>query len=166
LGCESVCEAFEYMYQHEDMKDADTEMTEVFLAAPDVSEDDFKEKFGHHIAALTDRLTVYVSSDDDALLMSGIITGKKMLGRQKIKSPEQSEEAKDILLVKSQHPGKVTIVDVTPINNSSFHHGYYMECPEFFDDLYARVHGKGSLFNRRLYLFKYKGEVDYWIMQK
>jgi hypothetical protein len=58
------------------------------------------------------------------------------------------------------------VIDVTPINDSSFHHGYYLECPEFFDDFYARVHGQGSEVNRRLYLLKYKGEIDYWVMQE
>ena len=166
LGCETICDAFENIYQYEDMKDDEAELTEVFLAAPDVSEDDFKEKFGRHILAFSEKLTVYVSSDDDALLMSGMITGQKRLGRQRAQVPAQEAEAKDLLLIKSQHPGKVTVVDVTPINNSSFHHGYYLECPEFFDDLYARVHGEGSSTNRRLYLLKYKGEVDYWVMQK
>ncbi len=166
LGCETVCEAFEYMYQHEDMRDDEAEITEVFLAAPDVSEDDFEENFERHISAFSEKLTVYVSSDDDALLMSGMITGQKRLGRQRAQAPEEGEEAKDLLLIKSQNPDKVTIIDVTPINNSSFHHGYYLECPEFFDDLYARVYGKGSFANRRLYLLKYKDEVDYWVMQK
>jgi esterase/lipase superfamily enzyme len=166
LGCETICDAFEYMYQHEDMRDDEAEITNVILAAPDVGEDDFKEKFGRHISVLAERLTIYVSADDDALLMSGMITGQKMLGRQRAQDPAQSEETKDLLLIKSQNPGRVTVIDVTPINNSSFHHGYYLECPEFFDDLYARVHGKGSEGNRRLYLLKYKGEIDYWVMQK
>lgn len=165
LGCETICDAFEHIYQYEEMRDDDAKITEVIIAAPDVSEDDFKEKFGRHIAAFTERLTVYVSSDDDALLMSGLLSGHKRLGRQKIRDAAQFEEAKDLLLIKSQHPGKVTFIDVTPINNSSFNHGYYLECPEFFDDLYARVHGQGSSANRRLYLLKYKGEVDYWVMQ-
>jgi esterase/lipase superfamily enzyme len=166
LGCETICDAFEHIYQHEKMRDDDAGIAEVILAAPDVSEDDFKEKFGRHIAALTERLTVYVSSDDEALLMSGFLSGHKRLGRQEVRNAAQFEEAKDLLIIKSQHPGKVTVIDVTPINNSSFHHGYYLECPEFFDDLYARIHGQDSSVNRRLYLLKYKGEVDYWIMQK
>jgi esterase/lipase superfamily enzyme len=166
LGCETICDAFEYMYQYDDMRDDEAELTKVILAAPDVSEDDFKEKFARHILAFSEMLTVYVSSQDDALLMSGMITGHKRLGRQRIKDPAQAEAAKDLLLIKSQHPGRLTVIDVTPINNSSFHHGYYLECPEFFDDLYARINGKGSTGNRRLYLLKYKGEVDYWVMQR
>jgi len=166
LGCETICDAFEYLYQHEDMRDDDAEITEVILAAPDVGEDDFKEKFGRHIAAFTEKLTVYVSADDDALLMSGLLSGQKKLGRQKVRNAAQFEEAKDILILKGQHPGKVNIIDVTPINKSSFNHGYYLECPEFFDDLYARVQGQGSSANRRLYLLKYKDEVDYWVMQR
>jgi esterase/lipase superfamily enzyme len=166
LGCEVVCDAFEEMYKHADMADEDAEVTEVFLAAPDVDDDDFEGKFKDHISALTAKLTTYVSSDDDALLMSGMITGKKKFGRQKKEALPESEEAKDLLYLKSQYPDKVTVVDVTPINVSSFHHGYYLECPEFFDDLYSRVHGEGSGANRRLYLLKYKGDVDYWVMQK
>ncbi len=166
LGCETICHAFEYMYQFEDMRDDEAEITEVILAAPDVSEEAFKDRFGRHISVFTDRLTIYVSADDDALLMSGMITGQKKLGRQRVTDPPQFEAAKDLLLLKSQNPGRITVIDVTPINTSSFHHGYYLESPEFFDDLYARIHGKSSHGNRRLYLIKYKDEVDYWVMQK
>lgn len=165
LGCETICDAFEYMYRYDDMRDDEAEFAKVIFAAPDVSEDDFKEKFARHILAFSEMLTVYVSSHDDALLMSEMITGQKKLGRQRVKEPAQAEAAKDLLLIKSQNPGRLTVIDVTPINDSSFHHGYYLECPEFFDDLYARIKGKGSSGNRRLYLLKYKGEVDYWVLQ-
>ena len=166
LGCEVICDAFEYMYRNRDQYENDVDITQVILAAPDVGEDDFKEKFGRHIAALSREMTIYVSADDDALLLSDMVTGEKKLGRQRATAPPQTEEAKNLLLLKSRDPGRVTVIDVTPVNDSSFHHGYYLECPEFFDDFYARVHGQNSEANRRLYLLKYKGEIDYWVMQE
>jgi hypothetical protein len=54
---------------------------------------------------------------------------------------------------------------VTPINRSSFKHGYYLESPDFYDDFYLRVFDKEPNVNRRLYLLKYKNNVDYWVMQ-
>jgi esterase/lipase superfamily enzyme len=166
LGCEVICDAFEYMYRNRGRYENEVDISQVILAAPDVGEDDFREKFGRHIAVLSRKMTIYVSADDDALLLSDLVTGEKKLGRQRVTPPPQTQEAKDLLLLKSRDPGRITVIDVTPINDSSFHHGYYLECPEFFDDFYARVHGQGSEVNRRLYLLKYKGEIDYWVMQE
>lgn len=167
LGCQIVCDAFEQMHKYPDFFDTDHEIDHVILAAPDVSQDEFDERFKKELSALSRRLTAYVSSDDQALLMSGLINDDKRLGRQKsrIKNPEQHEEAKDLLCLKSQDPDKVMIIDVTPINYASYKHGYYLESPEFFDDCYMRIFDTKPNLNRRLYLLKFKGDTDYWVLQ-
>lgn len=167
LGSQVVCDAFDQMSKYPDIMDADTEIDHVILAAPDVAQNEFDEKFKKQLTSMSKRLTTYVSSDDQALLMSGLINDDTRLGRQKprVKNPEQLEEAKSLLYLKSLDPDRVTIIDVTPINNSSFKHGYYLESPDFFDDCYQRIFDAKPNVNRRLYLLKTKDNTDYWVMQ-
>lgn len=167
LGSQVVCDAFEEMYKHEDLADTETEIDHVILAAPDVTDKEFDKEFKKEIIALSDRLTTYVSSNDDALLMSEFIQWESKLGRQKSKGKkhDQFDEAKDMLYLKSLMPGKVSVVDVTPINKASYNHGYYLEAPQFFDDLYLRIFEKPPHVNRRLYLLKTDDDTDYWVLK-
>jgi esterase/lipase superfamily enzyme len=167
LGCQVVSDAFEWMYQQSDLVDPETEIAHVLMSAPDVGKDEFDNKFKDEIAALTKKLTVYVSSDDKALLVSQIIDREKKFGRQKINPEEhaQYDEAKHLLELKPLDPDRITIIDVTPINHASFHHGYDLEAPEYYDDFFMRVLEVSPHDNRRLYLVKVKENVDYWIMR-
>ena len=165
LGCQVVCSAFEHMYKYDDLSDRETEIEDVFLAAPDVGENEFDDKFRREIAALSNSLTTYVSSNDRALLISAIINQEKRVGRQDIRKHDQFEEAKDMLYLKSMEPDRVALIDVTPINKATYGHGYYLEDPLFFDDVYLRIFGNQPQANRRLYLLKYKGDIDYWILR-
>ncbi|MDD5547219.1 MAG: alpha/beta hydrolase [Candidatus Omnitrophica bacterium] len=167
LGCQVVCDAFDTLYTQPDFADADIEIDQVILAAPDISRNKFDEKFEKEFTAISKKLTAYVSSDDNALLMSGIINGEKKLGREKLRvtEPEQLEEARGVLYLKSLDPERFMTIDVTAINNSSFKHGYYLECPEFYDDFYMRIFDTQPNINRHLYLLKYSNGADYWVMQ-
>ncbi|MFA5317311.1 MAG: alpha/beta hydrolase, partial [Dehalococcoidales bacterium] len=167
LGCQVACDAFGTLYKYPDFADIDTEIDHVILAAPDVGSDEFRGKFKDELMALSNKLTVYVSSDDNALLMSGFINGEKKLGRVKlrVKDPEQLEEARALLYLKSLAPERLTVIDVTPINNASFKHGYYLECPGYYDDFYMRIFGTEPRINRHLYLLKTQEGADYWVMQ-
>ncbi len=166
LGCEVLCGAFDYLYKYDEFSDPEAEIDQVILAAPDVGEDQFDTQFKNEIAAFSKNLTVYVSSDDEALLISGLINREKMLGRQKAVVNEQLEELKDLLYLKSLDPDKISLVDVTPINNASYKHGYYLESPEFYNDFYMRLLDEGPQANRCLYLLKVKDNTDYWILRR
>ena len=165
LGCQVVCDAFDYMYKFPDMADPDYEIDHVVLSAPDVGQKEFNEQFKKELSSMAKKLTTYVSSNDDALLMSALINNEERLGRQRGKEPDQMDEARDILYLKSLDPDKITLVDVTPINKASYGHGYYLESPEFYDDFYMRILDKEPNVNRRLYLLKFKGNTDYWVLQ-
>ncbi len=167
LGCQVTCDAFDTLYTYPDFADEDLEIDQVILAAPDVSKDKFNEKFEKEFKVISRKLTAYVSSDDGALLVSGMITGEKRLGREKLRviEPEQLEEARGVLYLKSLDPERFMTIDVTAINNASFKHGYYLECPEFYDDFYMRVLDTNPNINRHLYLLKYTNGADYWVVQ-
>lgn len=164
LVCQVTCDAFEYMYKNEDLADKETEITHLIMAAPDVGVNEFDKEFKKEVSALASKVTVYLSSNDTALLISGIINKEKRLGRLSIKH-EQLEEAKEMLYLKSLEPHRVDLIDVTPINNASYKHGYYLEAPEFYDDFYLRIFGAESKVNRKLYLFKCENNMDYWVME-
>ena len=166
LGCQVTCKAFEWMYGQKDLVDGGPKISHVVLAAPDVSRNEFNNKFKDEIAALADKVTVYVSSNDKALLVARIVDLEKKLGLQKVAAErnEQFEEARDLLYLKSLAPDKMTIIDVTPVDRVQSGHTYYIETPEFYDDLYLRLAGGPSFYNRRLYLMKARENVDYWVM--
>ncbi len=165
LGCQVVCDAFEQMYKNPALADAEAEIDHVVFAAPDVGQKEFDDKFKEELSSLSKKLTTYVSSNDEALLMSAFITGERRLGRQTSKVQDQEDEAKNMLYLKSLSPDKITLIDVTPINKASYGHGYYLESPEFYDDFYARILDGSPNVSRRLYLLKYKGNTDYWVLQ-
>jgi len=168
LGAQVISDAFDQLYKYPDFADQDLEIDHVLLAAPDVSRDEFSDKFKKEFEAISRKLTAYVSSDDGALLMSGMINQDTRLGRVKvrIKEPEQFEEARELLYLKSLSPDRFTVIDVTPVNDSSFRHGYYLECSEFYDDFYMRILDAKPNVNRWLYLLKSKDGADYWVMQR
>lgn len=166
LGCQVVCSAFDEMYNHEDLADPQAEIKHVFMAAPDVAEDEFDMRFKDQIAAFSDGFTTYVSSNDGALLVSGILNNDKRLGLQYWRDEqEQSEEARDILYLKSQDPDKIAMIDVTPINKASYGHGYYLEDPQYFDDVFIRMFTRRPHANRRVYLVQYEDGTDYWVLK-
>ena len=155
------------MSEDPSLADAETEIDHVILLAPDVGAKEFSGKFKDHITALSRKVTAYVSSDDNALLMSGFLNCDKRLGRQTLraKDPEQLQETKELLYLRGMDQDRFTVIDVTPVDYASFGHGYYLEAPEFYDDFYMRLFGAGESVNRRLYLLQCKDGADYWVMQ-
>jgi esterase/lipase superfamily enzyme len=166
LGCQVVCDAFEWMHQQPDLADSEEEISHVAMSAPDVLEDEFDNKFKDEMAALTKKFTVYVSSNDQALLISEIIDQQKKVGRQewKFKRYDQLEEVKDLLYLKALAPDRISIVDMSLVNKASYGHGYDLETPEYYDDFYMRIFDVPASNNRRLYLVNVRENVDYWIM--
>ena len=169
LGCQVVCSGFEHMYKHPLLADPQEEIDHVFLAAPDVAQDEFDEKFKDEIAAMSKNVTAYVSFNDTALLVSSILNGDDRLGRQTLrnrKKDDLSHETKGMLFLKSQHPDKISLIDVTPINKASYGHGYYLENPHYFDDVFIRMFTDPPHKNRRLYLVEYEDGTDYWVLKE
>jgi esterase/lipase superfamily enzyme len=99
MGGQVVADAFAQLYRKTDLADAETEIENVVLTAPDVDHDEFDSQFKQEITALAKNLTVYVSSNDRALLMSRIINRGRRRGESTL-SPDQLEEAHRV-----DHPG-------------------------------------------------------------
>ena len=109
--------------------------------APDVDAKRFNNQFKKEVAALSENLTVYVSSNDRALLMSRILNFGRRLGESNLdpRNPDQFESAASIFDLVVPDDQLVTLVDVTPINRTRNFHNFSLETPEFFDDLFLRL---------------------------
>ena len=111
------------------------------LTAPDVGHEEFGRDFRDEIEALSRNLTVYVSSNDRALLMSRVINRERRLGESTLdpSNPDQYDEAARALELVEPGSDTVTLVDVTPVNRTRNFHNFSLETLEFFDDLYLRL---------------------------
>ena len=150
MGGQVVVDAFSLLYQDPDLADAQTEIEEVVLTAPDIDHEEFDQRFKEEITALARNLTVYVSSNDRALLVSRIINRGARRGESTL-SPEQLEEASR--LVELIEPGSdlINLVDVTPVNRTRNFHNFSLETPEFFDDLFLRLTNETMPRSRLVY---------------
>jgi esterase/lipase superfamily enzyme len=141
MGAQVVADAFHLLYRDADLADADTEIEDVVLTAPDVGHREFDDRFKREINALVQNLTVYVSSNDRALLMSRLVNRARRQGESTldIRNPDQLEEAAEVWDLMESKDERTTLVDVTPINRTRNFHNFSLETPEFFDDLFLRL---------------------------
>ena len=168
MGGEVVVHAFALLYQEPDLADAETEIEHVVLTAPDVSHDEFNRQFRQEISALTRRLTVYVSSNDRALLMSRVLNRERRLGEGTVqhRNPDQFEEASGVFDLVEPGSELVTLVDVTPVNRTRNFHNFSLETPEFFDDLFLRLTNVETPRSRLRYRVQTPNGAQYWVLTK
>lgn len=132
MGGQVVVDALRALHRDPDFADSDVEIDLVVLTAPDVDHRKFNEQFKGEIDALTRNLTVYVSSNGRALMMSRIINGSKRLGESTLGglSPDQFAEAATIAELVEPGDELVTLVDVTPVNRTGNFHNFSLETPQ------------------------------------
>jgi esterase/lipase superfamily enzyme len=166
MGGQVVADAFSLLYQQKDLADAQTEIDDVVLTAPDVGQQEFDQQFKYEITALARDLTVYASSNDRALLASRIVNRQRRLGTNPpdILNPDQSQAATDILELVEPDKRNITLVDVTPVNRTRNFHNFSLETPEFFDDLFLRLTNDETPQNRRLYPFYNSEGAVFWVL--
>ena len=168
MGGEVVVHAFSILYQEADLADAEVEIEDVVLTAPDVDREEFNNQFKQEIAALARNLTVYVSSNDRALLISRVINRGRRLGEATLnpRNPDQFEEAARVLELVEPNSELVTLVDVTPVNRTRNFHNFSLETPEFFDDLFLRLTNTNTPSNRLIYQIRTPDGAVYWVLTR
>jgi len=168
MGGEVVVHAFSVLYQEADLADVEAEIEDVVLTAPDVDREEFDRQFKREIAALARNLTVYVSSNDRALLISRVINRGRRLGEGTLnpRNPDQSEEAARILELVEPNNELVTLVDVTPVNRTRNFHNFSLETPEFFDDLFLRLTNTNTPSNRLVYQIRTPDGAVYSVLTR
>ena len=165
MGGQVVVDAFSSLYADADFSDAGTEIEDVVLTAPDVDHEEFDQRFKHEINTLVDNLTVYVSSNDRALVLSRLVNRARRRGESTL-TPNQLEEA--VRVADMVEPGSdlVTLVDVTPVNRTRNFHNFSLETPEFFDDLFLRLTNESTPRSRLLYRVKTPEGAVYWVLTR
>jgi esterase/lipase superfamily enzyme len=165
LGAQVVVDAFSLLYADPDFRDAGTEISQVFLTAPDISRARFNEQFRDEITALTDELTVYVASNDRALIVSRLLAGEARAGESTV-SPDQFSEALELARLMEPEDSAINLVDVTPVNRTRNFHNFYVESPEFFDDLFLRFTTGAPPAGRRIHRVVTPEQRTYWVLTR
>jgi esterase/lipase superfamily enzyme len=165
MGAQVVVDAFSLLYREADLADAQTEIEDVVLTAPDVDHAKFNDQFKQEIKALAKEATVYVSSNDRALLISRIINRGQRLGESTL-SPDQMGEA--VRMANLIDPGSslITLVDVTPVNRTRNFHNFSLETPEFFNDLFLRLTNSETPNSRPIYKVEAPNGSTYWVLTR
>ena len=168
MGAEVVAHAFSILYRQADLSDGQTEIENVVLTAPDVDISAFRDRFKQEITALAGNLTVYVSSNDRALLLSRIINRERRLGQSTLNpgNPDQYNAAEGFLEMVEPHNARITMVDVTPVNRTRNFHNFSLETPEFFNDLYLRLINVDYPRSRPIYRIETAGGKVYWVLTR
>ena len=168
MGAEVVVHGFHELVKAVDFADTETEIENVVLTAPDVDREEFNTQFKQEIAALSKDLTVYVSSNDRALLMSRIIHRGRRLGESTLNplNPDQLAPAAALFDLVDPNTGLISMVDVTPVNRTRNFHSFSLETPQFFDDLYLRLVNHDMPRSRPKYRLKTSDGRTYWILTR
>jgi esterase/lipase superfamily enzyme len=119
----------------------------VVLAAPDVDADLFRRDFAPALVDLADQVTLYASSDDQALRASKAVHGY----------PRAGESGAAIVVV----PGVETI-DVSGIDLSLLGHSYYGDSESMLRDLYHVLDARLPAAERTALVPRPFGELRYW----
>ena len=168
MGAQVVVNAFGVLYQDPDFLDPETEIENVMLTAPDVSHKEFNTQFKKEIKALAKNVTVYVSSNDRALLVSRVVNLGRRLGESTLDPTNPSQEAQTASLTELLEPGdeRLVLVDVTPVNRTRNFHNFSLETPEFFDDLFLRLTGSSLPQTRPLYFVQTPKGARYFVLTR
>ncbi|MBW2667643.1 MAG: alpha/beta fold hydrolase [Deltaproteobacteria bacterium] len=165
MGGQVVVDAFSVLHQDADFADSETEIEDVVLTAPDVDHEEFDQRFKREISDLADHLTVYVSSNDRALVVSRLVNRAQRRGESTL-TPDQLAEASRLVELTDASSDLVTLVDVTPVNRTRNFHNFSLETPEFFDDLYLRLTNDGAIKSRLLYRVNTSEGAVYWVLTR
>jgi esterase/lipase superfamily enzyme len=165
MGGQVVVDAFDLLHREPDWQDAAPELEDVVLTAPDVDAEDFDEGFKAQLKAFAQNLTVYVSSNDRALVLSRWVNRGRRRGESTL-SPDQLEEAMSVSELIEPGDERVALVDVTPVNRTRNFHNFSLETPEFFDDLFLRLLNESTPRTRRAYQLQTPEGAVYWVLTR
>ena len=168
MGGQVVVDAFRLLNRDADFSDSQTEIENVVLTAPDVDHQEFNDQFKQEIKALAKSVTVYVSSNDRALLVSRVINRGLRLGESTLdpENPGQVEQTASLAELLEPGDEQLTLVDVTPVNRTRNFHNFSLETPEFFDDLFLRFTSTEMPQSRELYSLQTPNKSRYYVLTR
>jgi esterase/lipase superfamily enzyme len=168
MGGQVVADAFHLLHRDGDFADSQTEFENVVLTAPDVDHEEFNQQFRQEMNDLAENVTVYVSSNDRALLASRLINRSLRLGESTLdpSNPGQVQQSAKISELLESGDNSLSLVDVTPVNRTRNFHNFSLETPEFFDDLFLRLTNEDMPQSRELYFLETPGGVRYFVLTR
>jgi esterase/lipase superfamily enzyme len=165
MGGQVVVNAFGLLYEQKNLAGKKTVIEDVVLTAPDVDYSEFNDRFKHALKALARKTTIYVSSNDRALLASRLLNRERRRGESTL-STRQMENAVRVTDSIDPDSEDVTVVDVTPVNRTRNFHNFSLETPEFFDDLYLRLTNVETPRSRLIYPVEAPNGTVYWVLTR
>lgn len=163
LGCRLACLALEKLYGNPEA--GNLKLDHVIFIAPNVDREEFARNFKSALQAMVNRLTIYVTSDDNALLLGKLLYNVDSIGLPEQFSPDTNlDEIQTFLYYEKQLPGKIDLVDVSfsPKKDVLRKHRLFLERP-VLEDLYWLIRDDYPASKR--HLLKYNGgKADYWVI--
>ncbi len=168
MGGQVVVDAFHVLDKDPAFADSQTEIENVVLTAPDVDHAEFNSQFKKEITGLAENVTVYVSSNDRALLVSRLLNRGQRLGESTLNpgNPGQLRQSENIAGLLAAGDDGLVMVDVTPVNRTRNFHNFSLETPEFFDDLFLRLTDDALPKTRELYSLQTPEGVRYFVLTR
>lgn len=130
------------------LKDEPPLFREVVLTAPDIDADVFKRDIAPAIVKTASRVTLYASSNDEALRVSREIHGY----------PRAGDSGRNVVVM----PGMDTI-DVSTVDTSLIGHSYYGSNDTVLGDLIDLINQSKPPHERRWLRPVRAGELSYWV---
>lgn len=139
----------ELMNEHPELKN---KITEIILAAPDIDADVFKRDIGPKmISKIGKPITLYVSSDDLALMASKKVHGNHRAG----------EAGEKIVIVKG-----IETIDASGQDSSFLSHSYFATTSNLIKDIFDLMKSGKRATDRETLERVSKANVTYWKVKK
>jgi esterase/lipase superfamily enzyme len=133
-----------------EMRDSARLFNQVILAAPDIDADDFRNNIAPAMQRTAQRLTLYASSRDDALLASQLVH----------RGPRAGDAGEGLVVI----PG-IDTIDVTAIDSSPWGHSYYGSSDPVLHDLQTLLNRAVPPRDRSWLSPAQRDGLTYWIFQ-
>lgn len=165
LGSQLVCLALQKMYNNPNAKNV--KLDHVIFLAPNIDGDEFDQNFKSALAALVNRVTIYVSSDDNALLLSKLLYNIDSIGLpERFSADTNLDEIQAFLSYGKEIPEKIDLVDVSFLAKKDLlkKHRIFLDRP-VLEDLFWLIHNDHPAEKRHLLKYEQsKTAANYWVI--
>jgi len=165
LGSQLVCLALQKMYNNPNAKNV--KLDHVIFLAPNIDGDEFDQNFKSALAALVSRVTIYVSSDDNALLLSKLLYNIDSIGLpERFSADTNLDEIQAFLSYGKEIPEKIDLVDVSFLAKKDLlkKHRIFLDRP-VLEDLFWLIHNDQPAEKRHLLKYeRSQNAANYWVI--
>ena len=164
LGCRLVCLALQKLYNDPNAKNL--KLDHVIFLMPNVDREEFDDHFKSELQNLVNRITIYVASDDNVLLLGKLLYNVDSIGLTEHFSPDtELDEIQTFLYYEKQLPDEIDLVDVSFFSkkDSLRKHRVFLDRP-VVEDLYWLIHDYPAAKRHLLKYGENKSPSNYWVI--